>query len=467
MGLTTSCIDRDFFVRVPCLRGGRRGLRLRRKVCAGWTFLRKLHIMKKLRLVRGFVGTRRKSSRKTTTTVKPAIREPYQISLDELETNHDWCLIPGLPDDVALQCLARVSRVQHCLLRVVSKPWRRAVESREFLELRRSLGCVEDWLYLHVGTSPHLDERRDGKRVRWQLVGGYSQWHALDTAENKWHALPPIPYDHTVTGGHVVLGASSAVLEGKLYVIGGAPFGKAAIRDVWVYDPRKVNWRRMRSMSTPRFASLVGVIKNKLYVIGGSGMCHLTGYSLPCLEVYDPIKNIWQYAASARGVVTSHPCNPLKHIAVLENKLCVVGPQSITGRINSGLYDPQTDTWIELWSGLRDGWGKPSTIMDGSLYTVDFDCFQRYSVEQDCWIPVKGQTQDVLLAWDPRLVSAMAGNNQKLYMVGTMGPALIVVTVPVKEGQISKSVRWHTMKLPNGVDFLGDMGHCSCQVIGY
>jgi hypothetical protein len=26
-------------------------------------------------------------------------------------------------------------------------------------------------------------------------------------------------------------------------------------------------------------------------------------------------------------------------------------------------------------------------------------------------------------------------------------------------------VRWHTMKLPNGIDFLGDLGYCSCQII--
>lgn len=46
----------------------------------------------------------------------------------------------------------------------------------------------------------------------------------------RWHALPPIPYDVKYTGGHVVLGASSVVFNGNLHVVGGAPFGRPALR---------------------------------------------------------------------------------------------------------------------------------------------------------------------------------------------------------------------------------------------
>lgn len=78
------------------------------------------------------------------------------------------------------------------------------------------------------------------------------------------------------------MGVASAVMQGKLYVIGGALFCKEAIRDVWMHDPRKNKWTKMASMSTPHFSCLIGVIDNKQYVVGGSGMCHLTGYSLLC-----------------------------------------------------------------------------------------------------------------------------------------------------------------------------------------
>jgi len=236
-------------------------------------------------------------------------------------------------------------------------------------------------------------------------------------------------------------------------------------RDMWVYNPGKNRWRKSKPMLTPRFGCLLGVIGNKLYVVGGSGVCHITGYSLPCLEIYDPVTNTWQFAASGRGRVTTHPCSPLKHVAVVDNKLCVTGPHNLTGGVNSGMYDPELDLWTEIKPGLQSGWGKPSTMLDGKLYTIGFGCYQQYLPECDMWQPVKGQSAGTLLEWDPRLVSTMAASNGKLYMVGTMGHALIVVIAPVKDGQVSQSVRWHTMKLPNGIDFLGDLGYCSCQII--
>ncbi|XP_024543746.1 F-box/kelch-repeat protein At1g55270 [Selaginella moellendorffii] len=416
-------------------------------------------------------------SRKNPRNKIKIVKKSTSILFEEVQAPAgEWSLIPGLPHDVALQCLARVPRVEHCLLRAVCRSWRWIVETPDFVEQRRLLGCAEDWLYLHVGTSPHLDERRDrdgsSKRGsssggKWQLVGGFSLWHALDPYRYKWHALPPIPYDESVTGGQVVLGATSVVMNGNLFVIGGAPFGKAAIRDVWVYNPLRNRWKRAAQMITPRFACLAATIKGKLYVIGGSGICHLTGYSLPCLEVYNPKTDSWSYKASARGIVTAHPCSPLKYIAVVDDKLCVIGPQNVTGRINAGMYDPESDSWLEIKPGLRSGWGKASTVMDGLLYTLDFGCYQQYVAEKDSWLPVKGKNADSLLEWDPRLVSAMAGSNGKLYMVGTMGPALIVVIAPVRGGKVNQNVCWHTMKLPNGVDFLGDLGHCSCQVITF
>ncbi|KAG6553576.1 hypothetical protein Mapa_004490 [Marchantia paleacea] len=453
----------------------RKGFSIRRRLRPLWRFFRKLRLRKRMRFMclKGVASGRKSMVGSCTGGIsnKISVVDDWdcisEAAVIERQKAGDWCLLPGLPHEVAIQILARVPRVDHCLLRSVCKPWRWTLETKEFLELRKKLDCTEDWLYLHVGTSPRLDERRDGKSSRWRLVGGFSLWHALDPYQYRWHALPPIPYDFNVTGGRVVLGASSVVFDGNLYVVGGAPFGKPAIRDMWVYNPLKNKWKKAASMVTPRFGGLVGVIHNKLYVVGGSGICHLTGYSLPCLEVYDPSTDSWRFAASARGVATNYPCNPLKYAAVVDNKLCVIGPQSLTGRINSGMYDPVTDLWSEITPGLKLGWGKPSTVMDGTLYTVDFGCYQQYIAEKDAWLSVKGQSPETLMEWDPRLVSTMAGCNGKLYMVGTMGPALIVVIAPVKDGRVSQSVRWHTMKLPTGVDFLGDLGHCSCQVIGF
>ncbi|KAJ7257978.1 hypothetical protein O6H91_11G034200 [Diphasiastrum complanatum] len=413
------------------------------------------------------LGVARSGSKRTSLCTGTDMGGTIEPWTNQMQPTGEPCLIGGLPFDVALQCLARVPRENHCQLRAVCKSWRWVVESEGYLELRSQLGCTEDWLYLHVGASPHLDERAEGKRTKWELAGGFSSWHALDPYRYKWHGLPPVPYDHSLTGGQVVLGATSAVLNGNLYVIGGAPFGKSAIRDVWVYNLIRNKWKKVASMLTPRFGCLAGVIKGKLYVVGGSGMCHLRGYSLPSLEIYDPERNSWCFAASARGAITTHPGNPIKYVAVIEDRLCIIGPQNLSGELNGGIYDPETDSWSELLPGLRSGWGKPSTVMDNNLYTIELGCYQCYISEEDSWSTVKCNTVGSLLEWDPRLVSALAGSNGKLYIVGTLGPALIVIVAPVDEGMISQNVTWRTMKLPNGVNFLGDLGHCSCQVISF
>lgn len=104
-----------------------------------------------------------------------------EFSLADFPDTDDWSLIPGLPQELALRCLARVPRVLHGKLRAVCKPWRKVVESQEFLDLRKQLEVSEDWLYLHVGNAPRLDEVQVGcTGGRWQIVGGFSLWHALD-----------------------------------------------------------------------------------------------------------------------------------------------------------------------------------------------------------------------------------------------------------------------------------------------
>lgn len=72
----------------------------------------------------------------------------------------------------------------------------------------------------------------------------------------KWHPLPPIPYDQHVTGGHVVLGASSVVFNDELYVLGGAPYGRPALR-----YPLTYTLLTMSNRMNPTYAIRHGVLE--------------------------------------------------------------------------------------------------------------------------------------------------------------------------------------------------------------
>jgi hypothetical protein len=97
---------------------------------------------------------------------------------EEMESHNKLVLIPGLPNDLALQCLARVPRCHHLNLRCVCTKWRDMVASESYYFLRKRLGLSEGWIYAFS---------RD-----------YSEclhWHILDPVSRTWKELPGMPGD--------------------------------------------------------------------------------------------------------------------------------------------------------------------------------------------------------------------------------------------------------------------------------
>lgn len=57
-------------------------------------------------------------------------------------------LIPALPDELALLCLARVPRAQHAVLSAVCRSWQRLLQGRILYDIRQELSLTEEWLFL-------------------------------------------------------------------------------------------------------------------------------------------------------------------------------------------------------------------------------------------------------------------------------------------------------------------------------
>src|ERR1044071_5203106 len=62
--------------------------------------------------------------------------------------------------------------------------------------------------------------------------------------------------------------AAAGVIKDKLYIVGGATKG-GAVNTLQVYDPTADTWTSLKPMPTSRFYPAVGVIDDKLYVVGG------------------------------------------------------------------------------------------------------------------------------------------------------------------------------------------------------
>jgi len=67
-------------------------------------------------------------------------------------------LIPGIPDDVAVDCLARVPHASHRALRRVCRGWRSAAAAPAFASARAAAGAAEDLVYLMQFGNPSADE---------------------------------------------------------------------------------------------------------------------------------------------------------------------------------------------------------------------------------------------------------------------------------------------------------------------
>jgi N-acetylneuraminic acid mutarotase len=145
------------------------------------------------------------------------------------------------------------------------------------------------------------------------VVGGFTKpasgptaWVPIDNhweydpAADTWKALAPLP---TKRGS-----PNAAVVAGKLYVIGGAtthpgshetsihparPHRSSDANEV--FDPATNSWAKGSPMPTPRNHAAVGVVNNKIYILGGRlGAGFITRASnTDIVESYDPATDQW------------------------------------------------------------------------------------------------------------------------------------------------------------------------------
>ena len=134
----------------------------------------------------------------------------------------------------------------------------------------------------------------DGKL---DAVGGYSDDDDLlssveryDPATDAWEAVAPMA---TARRFHAV-----AVLDGKLYAVGGVGLAVgfiALLTSVERYDPALDAWEAVAPMAEPRVGFGVAVLDGKLYAVGGRG--NADDGLLSSVERYDPALNAWETVA--------------------------------------------------------------------------------------------------------------------------------------------------------------------------
>lgn len=291
-------------------------------------------------------------------------------SLDLELTLKGESLIPGLPDDVALNCLLRVPVDEHTSCRAVCKRWHSLFGSKErFFSRRKELGFHEPWLFVFA----------------FHKCTGRIQWQVLDLTHFSWHTIPAMPCKDKVCphGFRCV----SIPGEGVLFVCGGVVSDvDCPLNLVLKYEIRKNRWTVMKKMITARSFFASGVIDGMVYVAGGNST---DLYELNSAEVLDPNIGSWHPVASMGTNMASYDA------AVMNGKLFVTEgwfwPFYVVPR--GQIYDPRTNVWESMASGLREGWTGSSVVIYGHLFVVsehERTKLKVYDMENDSWETVEG-----------------------------------------------------------------------------
>jgi len=207
---------------------------------------------------------------------------------------------------------------------------------------------------------------------RIYVMGGQTSRNGHLTGQTTVHVYDPGTDTDTwaqKTGMlHEIAFSSAGVVGGKIYVIGGSAYdGAGAEAFVQEYDPVSDTWTEKTSMPTPRDGLVTAVVGDRIYAIGGwqPEASTMTANVQVVVEEYDPATDTWTQKAS---LPTKRVC-PM--VGVVKDKIYVIGGQTggISGMLASVVeYDPATDTWTEK-SPMPDKrtWGA-AAVHEGQIY---------------------------------------------------------------------------------------------------
>src|SRR5438876_11617682 len=204
--------------------------------------------------------------------------------------------------------------------------------------------------------------------------------YEYDPTSDAWTQKKPMP--------HPVHHAAITVSNGKMYLFGGfdlppsGPPGWNPVSDAWEYDPATDGWRALTPMPTARGGGVAAVVNGKIYVIGGAGPApdasapvirpRQPQRSLGTVEEYDPATNTWR----ARAPIPP-PCHHMGREAG-DGKIYVLGG-TLSGAFIIGFpgntnlvqaYDPAADSWVTKTPMPTARSGLNTATLNGIIYAA-------------------------------------------------------------------------------------------------
>lgn len=215
----------------------------------------------------------------------------------------------------------------------------------------------------------------------------------------------------------------AAGLDGRIYVVGGQPFGGGALDVLEAYDVVASRWTRLAPMPTPRLQLGAATGRDgRIYAIGGQTR---DGF-LSRVEAYDPAANAW-------GRCTDMPTarSDAAVVTVPDGRIFVIGGLSDTPMIldTVEVYRPETGEWSQGSALRTPRRGAAGAVGgDGRIYVIGgwlgsgggetTNLVETYD-------PVTGTWTDVVPMPTPRAwLAAATASDGRIYAIGGHNPNL-------------------------------------------
>ncbi len=277
-------------------------------------------------------------------------------------------LLPGLPDELAMCCLAHVPWKSQSKLYAVCKSWVAFLWSDYVHSIRCKLNVTENLLLI--------------LSVPFKM--GPLRLTIFDTRSGSldWDR-PLMQVDHPAKWSGFLRGFRCVVVGSDLFIIGGRHDGVRyeTGRDVWRLNFIRRQWSRVAPMLTPRRDFACAVIDGNVYVAGGTRCGHILpqgqGVSpvLSSVEMYNSQEDKWIPLPDLH--IARLGCLGVE----LGGRFYVIGGGNDHGTVDfecfrsAEVFDPSTHSWTTIENMWQSAGKIPRAVagVNSVMFAVDSD----------------------------------------------------------------------------------------------
>ncbi|KJF46610.1 kelch repeat protein [Bacillus altitudinis] len=223
------------------------------------------------------------------------------------------------------------------------------------------------------------------------LMSTLSPFKAHATNSTGWTKRADLPEER--------INAGVGVVDGKIYVFGGASEKNTLNNQTFMYDPKKDAWEEKASMPRFRTGGTYATVGNKIYLIGGINEETKVAYNT--IDIYDTKLDQWAdepIQIPREPVFSAYRKGTLQAVAVNENIYIVSSKNAYKNNVYR--YNTTTGEWESLNSSvLPPRNGRAISAIDGKVYVAggensighsrEKSLFQ-YEIATDKWSILKG-----------------------------------------------------------------------------